>query len=425
MRNAINQQKRSVPIDPSATVKVFVHKPRKTPDTYKFLANVSWEQGSEDYTFGFQDPAGAIKHHPIWDGLYPLLELTNIGGPVFGKFSGLVEFSFDFAVSDRVAAYFEAIGPQLGFDIRVTTERTELNFDTSLGGNIVTMGGGKDSRLMLGTLRELGLSPKIVSANSSRLIEGLQNVRSIETIGKRLTSRMLPAMMELPNNIYHGSGLGEAHLNRPLHRYSSYGSPFALKRLNALLKSLGTSTELHAPQSVLPYNITQRILSERYPDLYRGQYSTEKDAPKEKNLHISLIKAIHGIDYTDHCSTELFKSLVRRFVRANRKNEERQFGFRNNREVIVREMRHCIFLLSQRGHLPKQRLYIPQHWYEPWADKVHTYVNPQLNSKFLDIYLEYGQEFDRMNDAYQLPASLAALLALEETGSKRLEPEVD
>jgi hypothetical protein len=414
LRKAFGGERRTDHIEPSSILKIQIREPVRNRETYHFSVSVSWDDGAEEYEFGFHDPAGNIQHHPIWDSLYPLIELTASRGPVFGRTSGLVQFFFEYPVSDIVATSFETRGRQFGFELEVIAERSAMSFQSLSSGDIILMGGGKDSRMLLGTLREIGLSPKTVSANSKSLLKGIENVRTIETIGNRLTSRIMPALMELPGRIFHGSGLGEAHWCQPWHRYYYFGSPLALNELNELLASLGAHTEFRAPQSVLPYNITQKILADRYPDLYEGQYSVKIGAETEKNLHISLIKALHEIDYRSHCSDRLFTQLLRRFTKTNLLFPERAFGERDNREIIVREMRSCARSLYERGLLSNVKFHIPNHWHEPWIDKVHTYVDPNLSPDLLGIYTEYADEFDVKKDVSQLPVSLASLVAVSQ-----------
>jgi hypothetical protein len=102
----------------------------------------------------------------------------------------------------------------------------------------------------------------------------------------------MPALMAGGRHFYFGSGLGEVHLQTPWQQYYDWGSPAALAEFSRLLASLGVEMHAHAPAAMLPYNLIQRILFERYPALYAHQRSVARDEPSDKNLHVSLCEEI-------------------------------------------------------------------------------------------------------------------------------------
>ncbi|HUF70203.1 MAG TPA: hypothetical protein VMM79_16265 [Longimicrobiales bacterium] len=101
-------------------------------------------------------------------------------------------------------------------------------------------------------------------------------------------------------------------------------------------------TRAQAPASVLPFNLNPAILFERYPELYEHQQSVEKDEATEKNLHVSLCELRHGIPFDRHCNESLFADLIEQFVRQQLASPF-EFGYRNHRELVNREMRAILF----------------------------------------------------------------------------------
>jgi hypothetical protein len=194
--------------------------------------------------------------------------------------------------------------------------------------------------------------------------------------------------MSLPSLFVFGSGLGGVAHETPWQRYYDWGSRHWLEEMSMMLKSLGVDMDLVPPASVLPYNRIQKILHQRYPDLYRHQISVRKEQPNEKNLHVSLLKMHGGIDFTDHCSEALFRSLLRKFFKAQIARP-RGFGLHRYRKIIDLEMRAIIF--NQRHHPLFSGLgEIPENWEGNWIDCIHPYVYPDIDPAFLEIYAEYA-----------------------------------
>ena len=164
-----------------------------------------------------------------------------------------------------------------------------------------------------------------------------------------------------------------------------------------MLKSFGVNMDLVPPASVLPYNLIQRILHDRYPDLYRYQRSVRKEQPNEKNLQVSLLKIYCGIDFSDQCSDTLFRSLLKKFVKAQT-TRPHDFGLHRYRRVINLEMRAIIFN-KQDDRLFSGLRAIPVDWEGKWIDYIHTYVHPDINPEFLEIYREYAPVLQDTDEA--------------------------
>jgi hypothetical protein len=170
------------------------------------------------------------------------------------------------------------------------------------------------------------------------------------------------------------------------------------RQLSALLVELGVETEIRGPAVVLPYNITQRILHDRYPELYAGQISTKADVATEKNLHVALLKLYHDLPYTDRIGEPLFRELLQRYVAAQLADPA-DFGARNHREVINREMRAIIWRRRDDAALSSVRDDIPPEWDGAWIDYIHTYAEPDLDAQSLDVFRQYAQTVDEVDPA--------------------------
>ena len=70
------------------------------------------------------------------------------------------------------------------------------------------------------------------------------------------------------------------------------------------------------------------------------------------------------------------------------------FGYRNCREIINREMRAIICRRRADPAFRSVRSLVPPEWDEDWIDVIHDYVVPDLESGFSDIYREYADPID-------------------------------
>ena len=166
-----------------------------------------------------------------------------------------------------------------------------------------------------------------------------------------------------------------------------------MQEFSNLLSSLGIEMEFMSPASILPPNIIQKILFQRYPELYKYQYSVKPESQSEKNLHISLCEIYHGIDFTQHCSTELFRRLLKKFVNEEMADPENS-GYRNYREVFRGEMRCIIYKMRNHQLFNEVKNIIPESWDGEWIDCVHTYVYPEIDTRILDIFTQYAKKIE-------------------------------
>jgi hypothetical protein len=267
-------------------------------------------------------------------------------------------------------------------NVRIQGEKFNRTYEVPTTGNVLSLGGGKDSRMLLGALRELNHDPVPVTSglgNADDLPETLVTTPLHGALG----DRVMPALMQLGANYYFGSGLGEAHLNTPWHQYYDWGSPTGLREFSDLLKSLGVDTTCHAPATALPYNLIQKILSTRYPELAKHQNSVVPNALDEKNLHVTLCEILHDLPYQHHCSDDVFQSLLVKFVAQQTANPE-DFGFRNYREPINREMRAIIHRCQHRPQFSSVENQIPENWQADWIDRIHPYEG--MDPSFLSLF---------------------------------------
>jgi hypothetical protein len=350
--------------------------------------------------FGFRGVNFRLRHSELWDSLYPLMFLTRNGGPLFNKGHDRATIVFHYPVIRKVRDFYVRRAADFGIDVQVIGPVYDRLFDTATDGHVLAFGGGKDSRMILGVLRELGCDPTVVTAGAEN-VPDIPVARIAQPFTHALADRMMPALMSLGRRFYVGTGLGEAHLETPWHQYFDWASPQALKELSGLLASLGIQMEAEAPAAVLPYNIIQRILWKRYPGLYVHQRSVVKDERSEKNLHVSLCKYYHGISFESHCSPRLFRSLLGQFVE-RQLAEPSDFGFRNHREPIQREMRAIIHARRDELLLADVRGTIPADWAGAWIDYIHTYVSPQLDARFTSIYEQYAKPIDAMQPSAEI-----------------------
>jgi hypothetical protein len=397
-------------------MKIVVKQPFKASDQYIFRIILKEKGGRKSFRIGFQSQNFTIRHDRFWDSFYPLMYLTRRGGPLFDKHDK-ASAVFDFPVLGRVAEFFERRAANFGIDFSVEAERDDAySCDAATDGSVVLFGGGKDSRLLLGTLRELGNDPKVASAFGARNASDIGGALCFEPFEGSMASRIVPGLMMLPRTIYQGSGLGEVHKKTPWHQYYDISSMDALVDTSNLLKSYGIHTDIVAPQSILPYNIVQRILCDRYPDIAQGQASVPRDAASDKNLHVSLLEAFCGRSYLRHCNQELFKKLLSDFI-TRQTNEGSSFGIRDHYEIISREMRAIIFKLAARGQLPVGPELVPSEWDADWINYIHKYVYEGVSDDLLVIYREYADLYPVSTSAESLPPSLRACIRPRVTGS--------
>ncbi len=389
----------------SGFLDIRIEPPEKGPHHYKICLRIS-EQCSpkESKTIGIENSSFELPHHELWDSFFPLMYISRNGGPLFGKPITRARVTSEFPLHRQVVDFFCARAANFGLEMQIDSPTFDRNYDVSTNGDALLFGGGKDSRLLLGTLRDLGYDPYIVSAKGLTYANDLPEALNFETYDFSMPNRILPALMLNPERIWHGSGLGEVHFHSPWQQYFDISAQSALDETSRLLQSLGFDISFWAPQSVLPYNITQKILAERYPEIFAGQISVTPQAASEKNLHLSLIKLYHNQDIDGHCTPILFEKLLRGFVDKMHDPKQNGYGHNDNREIINREMKAIIYRLSHQGNRIPRDLEIPSMWDEPWIDYIHLSVNSRIDKRFLNIYKSYADPWQ--DDFPGLPDSL-------------------
>ena len=146
----------------------------------------------------------------------------------------------------------------------------------------------------------------------------------------------------------------------------------------------------------------QRVLHDRYRDLFAHQVSTRLGATNEKSLHIALLK-IHG-GYSiksQHSDTEFHRMLLR-FVRRQTADPQ-DFGYRNRRLVVHQEMRAIIWRHRHEPLFAQVQGRIPPDWDTAWIDYIHPYVWPALDPQWLAIYREYAPTIDEADPDVPIP----------------------
>lgn len=342
--------------------------------------------------FGFSAYNFKIRHSELWDSVYPLLYITRSGGPLFNSPYSKAKVRFTYPVLEKAVEFFSYRARQFGLLISVEGKTYDRRFHLETSGHQLSFGGGKDSRLLLGVLRELGYNPT-ASTSWRGFAEDIPGAQISEPLHGALADRIMPGLMSGGQHFYFGGVLSDAHLETPWQMYYDWGAPNALNEFSDFINSLGVDTRCHAPASVLPCNHIQRILFERYPELFKGQNSVRKERAVEKNLHVSLLKLRHGIAFDDHCSLSLFKTLLRKFVEEQTASPE-DFGFHRHRMVVNKEMRSIIREFREDERFAQVRDSLSDDWRGDWIDYIHSYANPNINPDILAIFKEYLPEID-------------------------------
>ncbi len=293
--------------------------------------------------FGYRAVNFRIPHHEVWDGFYPLYYLTRNGGPLFNKGYDRARIRFEYPIPVVVRDFFIQRAADFGIDIDVEAAVTDTRLDQPTDGHVLAFGGGKDSRLVLGLLREYGLQPTVVWARD-RISSPPPEALIVEPIHGVIADRLMPGYMQLGRYHYFGANIGEAHFVTPWQQQYDNSSALGRSQMTRLMSELGVEMELLAPVVVLPHNIIQRILHDRYPDLYAGQTSTAPDQRIYKNLRVALLKLYHDLPDHSGLSADLFRELLVDFVRWQLADPI-DFGYRGGDETHTLETRSLIWRL--------------------------------------------------------------------------------
>jgi hypothetical protein len=348
--------------------------------------------------FGFVASNFEITHLDVWDSIYPLMHLIRgvaeeykIGKPIIGDRYSKCHIVFLYPVLENVRAFYIKRAADFGLDITIEGPTFNRTYNVTTAGDALAFGGGKDSRLVYGVLMEIGSRPAIYNVNHG--CPDIVDAKIAKSTSYGLTNRIMPALMSLSRRVYFGGALGEAFLYNPWQEYYEWSAVAPMKEFSSLMSSLGIEMQFIAPLSILPYNIIQNILFQRYPEIYKYQQSVSPQERSAKNLHVSLCKLYHQIDFSEHCSLELFKELLKKFVVEQISNPE-DFGYRNEREVIVKEERSIIYRLRDHPLLNEVKDSIPKSWDGEQIDYIHTYVYPGIDANILNIFSKYAKDIE-------------------------------
>ncbi len=342
--------------------------------------------------FGFRTHGWRLEHHPVWDAIYPLMALTRQDGPLYGTRHREATIRLGYPIHPRVRDFYVRRAQDLGLAVTIEARSSDASFEGTATGAVLAFGGGKESRVMLGMLREVGPAPVIVSS-WARTVPDLPEAVVSEPSGTALVDRLMPALMQRGDRLYIGGTLGGARRSTPWHRYFDVSSPVAMREMSTLLASVGLPTRMSVPLSVAPPNIGQWVLHDRYPGLFRYQHSTRDGQVTDKNLHVALCRYHHGIPYEQQCPPELFARLLERFVTRELRQPD-GFGVRGEREVISREMRAIIHRHRSEATFAPVADRIPDDWAGDWIDYLHPYVDAEVEPEMVDILRGYAAPID-------------------------------
>ena len=273
-------------------LRIRVSAPTKTPSRYAFQFSVKRERSAGDaqlgadsllaesqerfaegtYHFGFESANFEIKHSDLWDSIFPLFFLTRNGGPLYNKADSQAIVEFDYPILEPVASFYTKRAANFGLDVTVNAETFTRTYDLPTSGHSLSFGGGKESRLLLGVLRETGAAPAVYTSGAAYAVD-LPEAHITESVSGTHAERVMPTLMSLPRILIHGSVLGAVSHETPWQQTYDFGSRYALDEMAMMLRYFGINMDLIAPASVLPAALVQRILHDRYGDLYRHQQS--------------------------------------------------------------------------------------------------------------------------------------------------------
>ena len=365
-------------------IRITVHPPRKTPHEYLFLYEI---EGGGAGTFGITTETFEIPHDPLWDTLYPLMWLTRNGGPVFGEHDE-VRITLAYPVLWHVIGVMEDRAKRQGINTKVYSPTvTETAGCPSFWPNVVGFGGGKESSLICGMARELGLSPQMMMGTMDAGRQSLrwpwEDISFFKPVNKGVTDRLILQMM-CGNTVYHGAGLGDTWRSDPWTQYYDIGSQEGWNQFNDMFARLGVNRRVIVPLQCVPFAQVPRILCERYPDIAVRRRSTDRRGKfSEKNLHVTLCEMVGDVPYDMHCTPAILCQLVESFVARGD-----DFGFRNSRRLVHLEIRAMLWHLRDSPELaPVRHLITDVDWCRSWPWMGHYYH--QTPTEFEEIIREY------------------------------------
>lgn len=388
-----------------------VHPPRKTDRLYEFHIDVAgrpftWAAAMDRLRataagygslwharerFGFRAVNFAIRHVEIWDSVFPLTVLTRIHGPLYKRGFDAAIIRFHYPIHERVRQFFVDRAARMGLTIEIQADTFDRTYSIEGRGHIISFGSGKESRLLLGVLRELGIAPRLATGGTADRPPDLE-VEYVDLVRGTTTERTFPGLMAGAAHYYYGATLGTVHVTRPWHQYYDRGSPEGTAAFEGLLRALGVDVRLHVPLVVLPTNRVQHILAARYPELSRHQRSVSEKSEGEKHLEIALAGLYHRVPVPAVGRPEALPRIAERLVRRMRANP-RDFGYNGHREIHRREMLALLWRLRDVPWLAHVRPELLPEWDARWIDHIHTYVHPSVDPAWLAVVREYATDY--------------------------------
>lgn len=394
------------------TLLVDVHLPRKTDTLYEFRVDYHgrpfrWETvkqraqavadgyGSPFRTterFGFRARNYRIQHAEVWDSIFPLHILIRPRGGLYRKSFARGVIRFRYPILEAVRQFYVRRAADFGLTVEVQADTFDRTYEIPGRGCVVSFGNGKESRLLVGLLRELGIEPRLCTGGASDRAADL-DVELSDLFQDTNTERALPGLMAGAAHYYYGGTLAEVHYNRPWHAAYDRASPQGQAEFNALLRSLGVDLRMHCPLAPVPTHLIQKILAVRYPALYAHQRSVSARAESEKHFDVALLQLYHGLDISSHCNEALFRRLALEFVEIAVANPD-DFGHNNTRLIHRLELRALLWRLRNHPFLSDVRSRLKPEWDGRWVDHIHRYTHPDVEPEMLAIFHEYASDYD-------------------------------
>jgi hypothetical protein len=371
-------------------MRVIVHAPKKAADYYGFAC----EFGNRTPTIGFRPVGWEIPHNTLWDSIAPLWFLTAFRGPFFKRWPALsnkapqhpeahvVELAFP--VHEAVAKFFERRAEAYGYKMTVEAVSSwSGTVQQPPTGCALALGGGKDSRCLLGMLRELGKDPAVfVDLQGLTRPHGLKSVMGHRGLWDSQVSRLLPALMHNPSELFIGCGSGEAEYMSPWQWCYEYSAWQPLAEFSDLLAECGMQTRLKAPLAATPYHLNQKILVQDYPDLYAFQDTAPDMSRTAKSMHVAICEIMHGGDPRVRCPKPLFKTLAKTWVN----QQIGRFAPPSAWQGFARELRALMYEVQSWPWMDCVRADIPASWEGDWIHYVHDYMDPDMDPEMLAIF---------------------------------------
>ena len=335
-----------------------------------------------------------------------------MGGPLFGK-SCDAEIRFKYPVCGPIVDFFiNRCRNGWAYDLMVSAPRmldaSELEVPEPSRRATLAFSGGRDSRLLLGMLMEMGVNPVCVyHGNDLDPVAGVSELKTSWPVRGVLSEVLMPAFMQAGPFMYLGQGMDEAMYKPPPWRqYYDLASHFCLRDMSDLLASVGVQTKVLAPLTIAPRNVVQNMLHSRYPHLAAYQYSCKPFTKQNKNGRTSLYKLCNNISPWKECPLPLFKTIMIQLM-------DQDFSYPKFHPNSNFEARCVIHRLRSRPELSHVKPRIQDAWAGQWIDYLHTYINPTVDEGVLSIFKEYACDVSHSPDQsdYRLPVEPTVLQA--------------